>query len=42
MPAASRTLSKALLADCSGHDHGCRITAIGPFSVVAAEVGKPP
>jgi hypothetical protein len=28
------------LADCSGHDHGCRIIAIGPFSVVAAEVGK--
>jgi hypothetical protein len=24
------------LADCSGHDHGCRIIAIGPFSVVAA------
>jgi len=30
------------LADCSGHDHGCRIIAIGPFSVAASEVGKAP
>jgi hypothetical protein len=30
------------LADCSRYDHGCRIIAIGPFSVVAAEVGKAP
>jgi hypothetical protein len=28
------------LADCSGRDHGCHVIAIGPFSVVAAEVGK--
>jgi adenylate cyclase len=30
------------LADCSSHDRGCRVIAIGPFSVVAAEVGKSP
>ena len=30
------------LADCSGHDRGCHVIAIGPFSVVAAEVGKSP
>jgi hypothetical protein len=30
------------LADCSRHDHGCQVIAIGPFSVVAAEVGKAP
>ena len=30
------------LADCSRRDHGCHVIAIGPFSVVAAEVGKTP
>jgi hypothetical protein len=30
------------LADCSGRDHGCHVIAIGPFSVVAAKVGKTP
>jgi adenylate cyclase len=30
------------LADCRGRDHGCHVIAIGPFSVVAAEVGKTP
>jgi hypothetical protein len=28
------------LADCSRHDRGCQVIAIGPFSVVAAEIGK--
>ena len=30
------------LANCSRHDYGCHVIAIGPFSVVAAEVGKTP
>ena len=30
------------LSDCSSHDRGCRVIAIGPFSVVAADVGKSP
>ena len=30
------------VADCSRRDHGCHVIAIGPFSVVAAEVGKAP
>jgi hypothetical protein len=30
------------LADCSRHDRGCQVIAIGPFSVVAAELGKAP
>ena len=30
------------LADCSRHDRGCQVIAVGPFSVVAAEVGKTP
>jgi adenylate cyclase len=30
------------LADCSRRDHGCHVIAIGPFSVVAAEVNKAP
>ena len=30
------------LADCNRHDYGCHVIAIGPFSVVAAEVGKTP
>jgi len=30
------------LADCSSHDRGCHVIAIGAFSVVAAEVGKSP
>jgi len=30
------------LADCSRYDHGCRVIAIGPFSVVAAELGTAP
>ena len=30
------------LAACSRHDRGCQVIAIGPFSVVAAEVGKTP
>jgi hypothetical protein len=30
------------LADCSRRDRGCQVIAIGPFSVVAAELGKAP
>ena len=30
------------LGDCSRHDRGCHVIAIGPFSVEAAEVGKTP
>lgn len=28
------------LADCGRRDHGCRVIAIGPFSVVAAGTEK--
>ena len=30
------------LADCSRHDHGCHVIAIGPFSVMAGDVGNEP
>jgi adenylate cyclase len=33
---------KAALANCSSRDRGCRVIAIGPFSVVAVEVSKSP
>jgi adenylate cyclase len=40
--ASEQSAIEGALADCSRRDHGCRVIAIGPFSVVAAEVGKTP
>jgi hypothetical protein len=40
--ASEQSAIEGALADCSRRDHGCHVIAIGPFSVVAAEVGKTP
>jgi len=40
--ASERNAVEGALADCSRHDHGCHVIAIGPFAVVSDEADKTP